>query len=226
MGYVRVRGGATLAAGAGRPGTGNCSPTMCCHAGTRNSGDHTSTPAVAMFAGAAPHNTAGWVEDRRWTDKRSPTRTATTVPAAWVRGTRSSPTLADRIRKDVPAGDGDVRMGLAVGEGRQGEKTRRSGDACDSLYLWGTDVGDLARRTSGWDTGWTRAWNIRVVRAGGNWDLASAPTVAHALHRWPVGLVAYTWTARRVARGCLRCFVDEDMPCGPARRLAPVTRRA
>lgn len=151
----------------------------------------------------------------------------TTAPAAWVRGTRNSPTLADRTRRDVPAGDGDVRTVLAVGEGRQGEKTRRSGDACDSLFLLGTDAGDLALRTWGWDMGWPRkVRDIRVVQAGDNWDLASARAVAHARRRWPVAPVADTWTARRVERGCLRCFVDEDKPYGPARRLAPVTRPA
>lgn len=156
-------------------------------------------PIVAMFAGAAPHNTAGLVEGTGRTGKMSPTRMETTAPAAWVRDTRSSPTLADRIRKDVPAGDGDVRMGLAGGEGRRGEKIRRSGDACDSLDLWGMDAGDLVRRTWGWDMGWTRrAWNMRVVQAGDNWDLASSPAVVHVRRRWPVGLVACRWTARRV----------------------------
>ena len=214
-------------AGAGPPGTGNCSPTMCCRAGTRNSGDHTSTPTAAMIAGAAPRNTAGSAADTPRTDTTSPTRTATPAPTAWVRDTRSSPILADRIRKDVPAGDGDVRMDLAGGEGLQGEMNRRSGDACDSLDLWGMDAGDLARRTSDWDTGWTRkAWNIRGVPVGDSWDLASAPTVAHAPRRWPVGPVVCTCPARRVARGCLRHFGDGDKPCGPARRPALVTRRA
>lgn len=226
VGYVRILGGAALAAGAGPPGTGNCSPTMCCHAGTRSSEDHTSTPIAATIAVAAPRNTAGSAADTPRTDTTSPTRTETPAPTRWVRDTRSSPILADRIRKDVPA-DGGVRTGLGVGEGRQGEKTRRSGDACDSLYLWGTDAGDLARRTSDWDMGWTRkAWNIRGVLGEDNWDLAWAPTAAHAPRRWPVGPVAYTWTARRVAVAERCYFVNVDKPYGRARRLAPGTRRA
>lgn len=35
----------------------------------------------------------------------------------------------------VPARNTDVRMMFVVGEERQGGKTRRSGDACDSLVL-------------------------------------------------------------------------------------------
>lgn len=181
-----------------------------------------------MIAVAAPRNTAGSAAaaDTQWTDTTSLTRTETPAPARWVRDTRSSPILADRIRKDVPA-DGDVRKGLGVGEERQGEKTRRSGDACDSLYLWGMDAGDLVRRTLGWDMGWTKkAWNIRGVQAEDSWDLAWAPTAAHAPRRWPVGPVAYTSTARRVAGGDLRYCVNVDKPYVPARRLAPVMRRA
>lgn len=190
-----------------------------------------SMPLVVMCAAAAPRNradSAAPADTARTGKSLPPTWMETVAPAAWVRDTRSSPILADRIRKDVPARDGDVRMDLSVGEERQGEKTRRSGDACDSLYLWGTDAGDLARRTWGWDTGWPRrkAWHIRVVPAEDNWDLASAPAVDHAPRRWPADPVAYTWTARRVAGACLRCFEDEDTPCEPARRLAPVTRRA
>lgn len=213
--------------GAGPPGTGSWTRTMRSHAGTRNSGDHTGTSVGATLAGVAPRSTAGSVGHTRRTGRTSPTRRETPAPSAWARDIRSSPILADRTRKDVPAGNGVVRMILWVGEGGQGAKTRRSGDACDSLYLWGTDAGALARHTWDWGTGWSwRVTDIRAVPAADNWDLASGPAVAHARRRWPVGRVAYTWTVRPVAPACLRCSVDGDKPCAPARRLAPVTRRA
>lgn len=118
-----------------------------------------------------------------------------------------------------------MRMILGVGEERQGEKTRRSGDACDSLVLWDMDAGALGRHTWNWDRGWSATVpGIRAVR-GDNWDLASVPTVAHARRRWAAARTDYTWTAHPVALASLRCFVDEDRRCERAQRLAPATKR-
>ncbi len=117
-------------------------------------------------------------------------------------------------------------MVLGVEGARQGGKARRSGDACDSLFLWGMGAGALDRRTGSDRDGTGMGWDSRAGRAGGNWDLATAPAVAHARRRWPAAPAAYTWTVHPVAPTCLRCSGDADRRCGPARTLAPATRPA
>ncbi len=66
----------------------------------------------------------------------------------WGLDIHSRSRTRDGLRpKDAPVDDTDVRTILGVGEGRQGGKTRPSGDACDSLVLWDRKAaGGLAHR--------------------------------------------------------------------------------
>lgn len=66
--------------------------------------------------------------------------------------------------------DTDVRTILGVGEELQGERSRRSGDACDSLVLWDREAVeglDHRRRVPGRD-----GWGMPSHNAEHNWDLA------------------------------------------------------
>lgn len=138
------------------------------------------------------------------------------------------PIRDDPMPTDVPVDDMGVRTILGVGEERQGGRTRPSGDACDSLVLWGREaVGGLAHRRVRDRDWWATASQSRA--AGDNWGLAldaPDPGVGRVRHKWPVALAADKWVVHPAAAASPRCSSNADTRCAPAQRLAPAMKRA
>lgn len=146
-------------------------------------------------------------------------------PAGWDLGIRNhSQTRDDPMLKHAPVDDMDVRTVLEVGEERQGGMTRRSGDACDSLVLWGREAaGCLDPRNLEQDRDRLgRASGSHMVE--GNWDLdlgASDLSVARAHHKSPA---ADSRVAHPAAEASARYSSSVDRPCVRARMLALATK--
>lgn len=177
----------------------------------------TSNMAASVAAGTGR-------TDRTWRTTREKWERA-----ASDRGIHTHPPIRDDpMPTDVPVDDMDVRTILGVGEERQGGRTRPSGDACDSLVLWGREaVGGLGHRRRVRDRDWWATGSDS--RADDNWDLAldaPDPGVGRARHKWPVPLAADKWVVHPAAAASPRCSSNGDTPCARAQRLAPATRRA
>ena len=129
--------------GANRLDTCNSTQMMYSHAVTRTSAHRTNTMMIAATHGVplavAMRSTVALVDADTGRIDTTPQMTrGIPAPVGWDRDTRSHPrcpTHGGLSPTDVPASDMDVRTMLGVGEERQGGKTRRSGDACDSLVL-------------------------------------------------------------------------------------------
>lgn len=145
--------------------------------------------------------------------------------AGWDLGIRNhSQTRDGPMLKHAPVDDMDVRTVLEVGEERQGGMTRRSGDACDSLVLWGREAaGRLDHRKLEQDRDRLgRASRSHMVE--GNWDLdlgASDLSVVRAHHKSPA---ADSRVVHPAAEASARYSSNVDRPCVRARMLALATK--
>lgn len=138
--------------GAGLAGAYNLMQTKCFHEATQTCEHRTNTTTVekpAVVVEVVRNNKAAPdAADTARTGRMWPMTQEIWGPAGWDLGIRNhSRTRDGQTLKHAPADDMDVRTVLEVGEERQGGMIRRSGDACDSLVLWGREaVGRLAHR--------------------------------------------------------------------------------
>lgn len=216
------------------PGRCNWTPTTCFREASPRCAPRTSMPIVERTdapTGAVTNSTAASVAvvgtgriDRTW-----PTTLERSGRAGSDPGIRNhSPIRDDPMPTDVPVDDMDVRTILGVGEERQGGRTRPSGDACDSLVLWGREAAEglaprrRVRGTGGWGT-------ASDSHAGAdNWGLGldgPDPAVGRARHKWPEALAGDKWVVHPAAAAFPHYSSDADMPCARAQRLAPATTR-
>lgn len=215
-----------LVVGADLAGACNLTQTRCFHEATQTCEHRTNMTTVEKpgeVVVVVKNNKAALdVAGTARTGRMWPTTQEIWGPAGWDLGIRNHfPTLDGPMLKHAPADDVDVRTVLEVGEVRQGGMARRSGDACDSLVLWGREaVGRLDHRKLERDRDRSGRASRSHTVVEGNWDLdlgASDLSVVRAHHKSPAGDSRVVHPA---AEASARYSSNVDRPCVRARMLA------
>ena len=199
-------------------------PTRYFHEANLRCAPRTNTSTEAMTVGpvaAEMNSTVGSVaEDMAPIETKPPRTPERWERAGWGRDIHNHSRIRGDLLKGVPVDDMDVRTILEVGEERQGGKTRRSGDACDSLVLLDTEaVGGLDHRSRGLDRdGRESALDNREVESWGPALDESNPAAGHVPRKWLVVLDGNRSVVHPVAVAP-RCFSNADTRYVPAQTL-------